>query len=78
MATVTISSWARPRLTAPDVDQHEPVELVATGDTYEQAKEYLDEKLAELPEGWVLLGIDRVRPEDALNGADRTSGLPEA
>lgn len=58
---VTISSWARPRLSAPDVDEHEPVKLVETGDTYEQARDRLYEKLDQLPEGWVLLGIDRER-----------------
>lgn len=51
---VVLTSRARPRLTAPDVD--EPIELTGSGDTYEAAKAALEE---QLPEGWVLLGIAR-------------------
>lgn len=54
--SVVLTSRARPRLTAPDVDKHEPIELTGSGDTYEAAKTDLE---AQLPEGWVLLGIGR-------------------
>ena len=43
-------------LNAPDVDEHEPIELTGSGDTYEAAYAALEE---QLPEGWVLLGIGR-------------------
>lgn len=51
-----LRSRVRPQLSAPDVDEHEPRELTATAETYEAALEQLR---AQVPEGWVLLGIDR-------------------
>lgn len=51
-----LRSNARPRLGAPDVDEHESRELIGQGETYEAAYAQLE---AQLPEGWVLLGIDR-------------------
>lgn len=55
--SVVLTSRARPRLTAPAVDEHEPIEHTGSGDTYEAAKSALEEQLSE---GWVLLGIGRV------------------
>ncbi|MFE3998014.1 hypothetical protein ACFX43_04340 [Nocardioides sp. YIM B13467] len=54
--SVVLTSRARPRLNAPDADEHEPIELTGSGDTYEAAKAALEE---QLPEGWPLLGIGR-------------------
>lgn len=54
--SVVLTSRARPQLSAPDVDEHEPIELTGSGDTYEAAYAALEE---QLPEGWVLLGIGR-------------------
>ena len=51
-----LRSRVRPRLNASDVDEHEPRELIGTGETYELALEQLHD---QVPEGWVLLGIDR-------------------
>lgn len=63
---VVLSSRARPKLSVvPDVDEHEPIEhepieLIGSGDTYEDAKTDLE---SQLPQGWVLLGIGRVDDE---------------
>lgn len=54
--TFVLRSAARPRLNAPDFNEHEPRELIAKAETYEAA---LDQLRDQLPEGWVLLGIDR-------------------
>lgn len=51
-----LRSSARPRTTAPDYEDQEPRELIAEADTYEAARDQLE---AQLPEGWLLLGIDR-------------------
>lgn len=54
--TYVLRSGVRPRVSAPDYDQHEPRELIASAETYEAALEQLRD---QVPEGWVLLGIDR-------------------
>lgn len=54
--TYVLRSGARPRLTDPTFNEHEPRELTASAETYEDALEQLNE---QLPAGWVLLGIDR-------------------
>jgi hypothetical protein len=61
--TYVLRSAVRPRLNAPDFNEHEPRELTATAETYEAALEQLCD---QVPEGWVLLGIDRYleRPDD--------------
>lgn len=51
-----LRSPARPRPTAPDYEDHEPLELIGTADTYEEAYAQLE---AQLPADWVLVGIDR-------------------
>ncbi|MGH3975723.1 MAG: hypothetical protein ACRDS9_20685 [Pseudonocardiaceae bacterium] len=51
-----LRSSARPRVTAPDYEDQEPRELIGRAETYEAAYAQLEE---QLPEGWVLLGIDR-------------------
>lgn len=58
-----LRSRVRPRLDAPDFNEHEPRELIATGETYEAALVQLRD---QAPEGWVLLGIDRhlERPDE--------------
>ncbi|MGH3997707.1 MAG: hypothetical protein ACRDTJ_09630 [Pseudonocardiaceae bacterium] len=43
-------------MTAPDYEDQEPRELIGRAETYEAAYAQLEE---QLPEGWVLLGIDR-------------------
>lgn len=60
--SVVLTSRARPKLSAPDVNEHEPIELTGSGDTYEAAKTDLE---AQLPEGWVLLGIGRADDQPA-------------
>lgn len=59
LMSYVLRSGARPRLDAADFDEHEPRELIAEADTYEKARDDLDAQLAQLPEGWVLVGIDR-------------------
>jgi uncharacterized membrane-anchored protein len=54
--TYVLQSAVRPRLNAPNFNEHERRELTATAETYEAALEYLRD---QVPEGWVLLGIDR-------------------
>lgn len=54
--TYVLRSAARPRLDAPDLNEHERRELAAAAETYEAALEQLRD---QLPDGWVLLGIDR-------------------
>jgi hypothetical protein len=54
--TYVLRSGVRPRLDAPDFDSHEPRELIASSESYEAA---LEELRDQVPEGWVLLGIDR-------------------
>ncbi|MFJ9392159.1 hypothetical protein ACIRON_25275 [Nocardioides sp. NPDC101246] len=51
-----LRSAVRPRITDPAFNEHEPRELIATAETYEAALEQLRD---QVPEGWVLLGIDR-------------------
>ncbi|MFD4328322.1 hypothetical protein ACFWQC_27060 [Nocardioides sp. NPDC058538] len=51
-----LRSGARPRLDAPDFDEHEPLELIGQAETYEAAYAQLE---AQLPKDWVLVGIDR-------------------
>lgn len=58
---MVLNSRARPQLSAPDVDEHEPIELTGSGDTYEDAKTDLE---SQLPQDWVLLGIGRVDVDD--------------
>lgn len=45
-----------PASQCPDYDKHESRELTATAETYDDALEQLRN---QVPEGWVLLGIDR-------------------
>lgn len=54
--TYVLRSRARPRLTDPAFNEHEARELTATAETYGAAIEQLR---AQVPEGWVLLGIAR-------------------
>ena len=54
--TLVLRSGVRPRLNAPDFNEHEPRELIATAETYEAALEQLCD---QVPPGWVLQGIDR-------------------
>lgn len=56
MVSHVLRSRVRPRLTTSDVEEHEPRELIAEAETYEAALEQLRN---QVPEGWVLLGIDR-------------------
>lgn len=51
-----LRSLARPRPSAASADDQEPRELIAKADNYDVAYAQLR---AQLPEGWVLLGIDR-------------------
>lgn len=51
-----LRSRVRPRLNAPDFNEHEPRELIVTAETYETALKQLRD---QVPDGWVLLGIDR-------------------
>lgn len=60
MVAYVLRSKVRPLLTAPDVDEHEPRELIAEAETYEVALEQLRD---QAPEGWVLLGVDRYLEE---------------
>lgn len=57
-----LRSSARPRTAAPDDEDQEPREFIAEADTYEAARDQLD---AQLPEGWVLLGIDRYLEDES-------------
>lgn len=54
--TYVLRSAVRPGVNASDFDEHEPRELIASAETYEAALERLHD---QVPEGWVLLGIDR-------------------
>ncbi|MBC7285993.1 hypothetical protein [Hoeflea sp.] len=54
--TYVLRSNARPRLNAPDFDEHACRELTASAETYVGALEQLR---GQVPDGWVLLGIDR-------------------
>lgn len=60
--TYVLRSSVRPRLNAADFNEHETRDITASAETYEAAREQL---LDQVPEGWVLLGIDRYaeRPE---------------
>lgn len=60
--TYVLRSAARPRLNAADFNEHEPRELTAAAETYEAALEQLRD---QVPEGWVLLGIDRYSEQPA-------------
>lgn len=51
-----LRSRVRPRLTDPAFNDHEPRELTVSAETYEAALEQLRD---QVPEGWVLMGIDR-------------------
>lgn len=64
-----LRSGARPRLDAPDFDEHEPLELIGRAATYEAAYAQLEE---QLPKDWVLLGIDRYFEDEVDAG-----GAPE-
>jgi hypothetical protein len=55
MVSYVLRSRVRPRLTAPDVDEHERRELTVEAETYEAALEQLRDRV---PEGCVLLGVD--------------------
>lgn len=67
-----LRSGARPRLDAPDFNQHEPLELIGRAGTYESAYAQLEE---QLPKDWVLLGIDRYLEDEGDEvGAE---GAPE-
>ena len=57
-----LRSRVRPQLNAPDFTEQEPRELTATAETYEAALEQLQD---QVPEGWVLLGIDRWNEQPA-------------
>ncbi|MBB3092331.1 hypothetical protein [Nocardioides albus] len=54
--TYVLRSRVRPRLTDPAFNDHEPRELTATAETYGVALAQLRD---QVPEGWVLLGIER-------------------
>lgn len=67
-----LRSGARPRLDAPDFDEHEPLELIGRAETYESAYAQIEE---QLPEKWVLLGVDRYLEDqgDEVAPAERPS-----